>query len=142
MKLNDVQTAPWDEQPDEQQQQPQEPVDSFAEQESMVVSKSKGLIASILSGNILSKAEVKRTYPYLLLISFLVILYISNVFRMQQLHQKHDRLEQKVKELRAKSMSLTAEKMTLTRESEIIKMLKERGIELHQSTTPHSVIEK
>lgn len=99
-------------------------------------------LMSVLSGNILSRSEVRKIYPYLLFIAFLAFLYIGNVFRMQRLHRKHDRLTVEVRELRAKSMTIAAVKMNATRQSNIIKEIGRRGLPLKESLTPNKVIEK
>lgn len=123
------------------EQQPQEPEDSFAAPEVMPVSKGKEALASFLSGNFLTKAEVRRVYPYMIAIFALMIIYITNVFNMQQLYRRHSKLQQQVKELRARSATISAIKMNATRQSEITRVLSERGIELTESLTPPKVIE-
>lgn len=105
-------------------------------------SRLKEYIGSLLSGNILSKSEVRRLYPYLLFVAFLMLLYISNVFRMQHLHRRHDALVKEVKELRAKSLTISAMRMNSTRQSEIIRELEVRGIDLQESLVPPKVIGK
>lgn len=99
-------------------------------------------LMSVLSGNILSRAEVRKVYPYLLFIAFLAFLYIGNVFRMQRLYRRHDRLTIEVRELRAKSMTIAAVKMNATRQSNIIKEIERRGLPLKESLTPNKVIKK
>lgn len=106
-----------------------------------VPSKLKLYIASLLSGNILSRAEVKRLYPYLLFIAFLMLLYISNVFKMQQMYRQESNLKKEIKELRAKMVTISSMKMNATRQSQIIDQLNERGIDLKESLTPHKVVE-
>lgn len=105
-------------------------------------SKFSEWMMTVLSGNILSKAEVKRTYPYLLFIAFLAFLYIGNVFRMQQLYRKQESLRTEVKELRAKSLTIASERMNATRQSNIIAEIERRGLPLKESLTPSEVIEK
>lgn len=113
----------------------------FTAQEERRPSKIKIYIASLLSGNILSRAEVKRMYPYLLFVSFLMLLYISNVFKMQQMYRQESNLKKEIKELRAKSVTISSMKMNATRQSQIINELKEREIDLKESLTPHKVVE-
>lgn len=105
-------------------------------------SRIKRQVGALLSGSILSKAEVRKFYPYMLLLAFLMLLYIANVFKMQQLHKQHDRLAAEVKELRAKSLTLSSIRMNATRQSEILKELKNRGIDLEESVTPPKIINK
>lgn len=104
-------------------------------------SKLKIYLASLLSGNILSRSEVRRMYPYMLFIAFLMLLYISNVFKMQQMYRREAALKREIKELRAKSVTISSMKMNATRQSQIIKELRERGIDLQESLTPHKLIE-
>lgn len=103
-------------------------------------SKFSAYLMTVLSGNILSKAEVRKVYPYLLLLVFLMFLYIGNVFRMQQLHRTHGRLTREVAELRAKSMTIASQKMRATRQSSIMQEIARRGIPLEESLAPNKVI--
>lgn len=105
-------------------------------------SKFSSYLMSILSGNILSRAEVRKVYPYLLFIVFLMFIYIGNVFRMQSLHRQHERLTTQVKELRAKSLTIASQKMKATRQSSIIEEIERRGLPLHESLSPNKVISK
>lgn len=105
-------------------------------------SKLRKYLGGLLSGNILSKDEVRRYYPYMLFVSFLVLLYISNVFRMQQFHRRHDMLQIEVKDLRAQSLTMASKRMLLTRQSQILKEVQSRGLDLKESLAPPKVIEK
>lgn len=97
-------------------------------------------LMTILSGNILTRAEARRAYPYLLFVAFLAFIYIGNIFRTQQLHRKHEQLAVEVKELRAKSMTLAVEKMSATRQSNILDQIERRNLELKESLIPNRVI--
>lgn len=99
-------------------------------------------IMSVLSGNILSRSEARRTYPYLIFIAFLALLYIANIFSMQRLHTRHDKLNLEVKELRAKSLMVAADKMEITRQSNIMKEVEKRKLPLKESLEPNKVIRK
>lgn len=129
------------------QQEAGQTPDSFAqdgnpEDEPRRRSKFSANMMAVLSGNILSKAEVRRIYPYLLFLVFLMFVYIGNVFRMQSLHRQHERLGREVKELRAKSMTIASQKMRATQQSNIMEEIERRGIPLHESLTPNKVISK
>ncbi|MCD7962345.1 MAG: hypothetical protein LUF90_02065 [Rikenellaceae bacterium] len=90
----------------------------------------------VISGNILKKEEVGKKLPYIIFISFLMFLYIANSFLTQSLHRQYINLNKEVQELRAKSLSFTERRMTATRQSEIIKELKKRNIDLEESVAP------
>lgn len=97
---------------------------------------------SILSGSILSKEEVQKRYPYMLFIALLMLMYIANVFKMQQLYRTEASLSKQVKELRAKSLTLSSRRMDITRQSKIIKEVEDRELGLRESLSPPKVIEK
>lgn len=105
-------------------------------------SRFSSFLMSFVSGNILSRQEVRRVYPYLLFIAFLAFVYIGNVFRMQSLYRRHDRLTEEVRELRAKSMTIASEKMRATRQSNIIREIERRGLPLKESLTPNRTIQR
>ncbi|MCC8035886.1 MAG: hypothetical protein LIO77_08175 [Rikenellaceae bacterium] len=105
-------------------------------------SRVSNIVMLLLSGNILSRQEVRRVYPYLLFIAFLAFVYIGNVFRMQQLYRRHERLTVEVRELRAKSMTIASEKMKATRQSNIIREIERRGIPLGESLAPNKTIQR
>ncbi len=123
---------------------PPAPVDTFAEKEDMRSEPSKlsQYINWILSGNILSKAEVRKQYPYIAFMALLTFIYITNIFNNQKLYRRQDRLTTQVKELRSKSLTLSSIRMSSTRQSAILKELRERGIPLRESLSPPTVVEK
>lgn len=96
----------------------------------------------VLSGNILTRAEVRRQYPYIFFMALLMLLYIANGYHIQKLHRRHDKLSEQIKELRSRSLTISSIRMTATRQSEIIKELDARGIPLRESLSPPKVIEK
>lgn len=96
----------------------------------------------VLSGNILTRAEVRRYYPYIFFMALLMLLYIANGYHIQTLHRRYDRLNDQVKELRSRSLTLSSIRMSATRQSEIVREVERRGIPLHESLEPPKVIEK
>ncbi|MCL2560908.1 MAG: FtsL-like putative cell division protein [Rikenellaceae bacterium] len=103
--------------------------------------KKKGWsVASVLTGSILSRSGVTRTYPFLVFVACLMFLYIANIFRTQYTYREYARLTEQVKELRAKSLTIASDKMRATRQSNIITELERRRIPLHESLTPNRVI--
>lgn len=129
--------APWD---DDAQGEPlRADADNPQEVEETLKPRTNTL-ASVLSGNILSKSEVRRAYPYMIFVACLMFLYIANVFRTQYIYRQHATLTEQVKELRAKSMTIASERMRATQQSNIMIELERRGIPLKESLTPNKVI--
>ena len=120
------------------------PSDPFAEEEEMRSRPSKlsQYITWILSGNILSRAEVRKQYPYICFMALLTFLYITNIFNTQKLYRKQDRLTSQINELRSKSLTLSSIRMSATRQSAILKQLEERGIDLKESLSPPMIMER
>lgn len=104
-------------------------------------SLTRGLVA-LMTGSVLSRKGVTKTYPYLVFVAFLAFMYIGNIFSMQRLHRQHAVLAREVKELRIKSMTIASECMQATRQSNIIKEIDRRGIPLKESLEPNQVIPK
>lgn len=99
-------------------------------------------VGPVLSGSILTKAEVRRQYPYILFMAVLMFLYIANGYRIQKLHRQKENLTKELKEMRNRSLTLASMRMSSTRQSEIIKELEKRGIPLIEATEPPRVIDK
>ncbi|WP_304400990.1 FtsL-like putative cell division protein [uncultured Alistipes sp.] len=105
-------------------------------------SRLERYVGQILSGSILTRAEVRRQYPYVLFTAVLMFLYIANGFHIQKLHRRHEKLTAQVKELRARSLTVSSLRMISTRRSEILRRLEERGIPLDESVAPPKIIDK
>lgn len=105
-------------------------------------SRMERYVQQVLSGSILTHAEVRRHYPYVLFMTVLMFLYIANGFHIQKLYRQHERLSGQIKELRARSLTLSSQRMIATRQSEIIRNLKEREIPLEELVSPPKVIDK
>ncbi len=97
---------------------------------------------SILSGDVLSKSEVTKHYPYVVFLLVLALLYITHIFSVQELYREHSRLTREIKDLRSKSLTISSYRMHATRHSNIIKELQDRGSKLEESLTPNIVITK
>lgn len=124
--------APWEE--------PADVCHESGESATEVPKKKENMLVSLLSGNILSKSEVARAYPYMIFVACLMFLYIANIFRTQFIYREHAQLTEQVKELRARSMTIASEKMQATRQSSIMVELGRRGIPLRESLAPNKVI--
>ncbi|GHV01613.1 hypothetical protein FACS1894159_09700 [Bacteroidia bacterium] len=114
--------------------------DDFARREPP--SKFKQYLWGVLSGSILNREEVRKTYKYLIAIALLMMFYIYNVFDMQQLYRRREKLTVQVRELRAQSMALSAMRMDATRQSAVVRELRARGSQVGESLIPPKVVEK
>ncbi len=98
-------------------------------------------VRGLLSGSFLRMPQVQRQLKYALIVAVFMLAYIALGYHTRQLNRRYDRLNDEVKELRTKSLSLNELRMTATRQSEIIRALREHGIELEESVVPPKIVE-
>lgn len=79
--------------------------------------------------------------PYIILLVFLAILYITNRYKNEKIAIEEQKLQEELKNLRSESITTAAELMRISRQSEVVNLVKERGMELEESTTPPKIIE-
>ena len=89
----------------------------------------------------MSQDEFTRRLPVIVYGVFLMLLYIANGFHLQHKHSELDRIADELKQLKTEAVTSSAVRMTLTRQSEIERLLRERGIPLVQDGAPAHVIE-
>lgn len=104
--------------------------------------KRRGIrIGQFFTGGVLSQDEFTQRLPVLVYIVFLMLLYIANGFHIQHKHSELDRITDELKQLKTEAVTTSAMRMTLTRQSEIERLLKERGIPLTREGRPPHLIE-
>ncbi len=96
----------------------------------------KGLLKGIFDGSILTRDEVAGQLPFLIFIAFLAIIYIGNRYHAEKIVREESKLQVEIRELRAKSISTAAELMDISRQSEVSRMIKERGMDLKEAVKP------
>jgi len=90
----------------------------------------------LLSGSMITEKIILNNLWYVLFITFLAALYIANRFNAEKVTRQTTRLSKEVRELRAESLSTSADLMYLSRQSEVYKLVKERGLNLEELKTP------
>jgi cell division protein FtsL len=98
--------------------------------------KTGSFIKELLSGSMITEKIILKNLWFILLITLLAAIYIGNRFHAEKITRETTRLQREVKELRAESLSTSASLMYLSRQSEVYKLVKERGLNLEESKTP------
>jgi cell division protein FtsL len=98
-------------------------------------------IMQLLSGNILTREVIKKHLWYFLFLVALSVVYINNKYQTEGLLINIIRLQNEVKENRDRSVSYAAELMSLSRESEVIKIVNEKNLNLQELKMPPEKIE-
>lgn len=104
--------------------------------------KKSGGFKDILNGNILNKESVTNQVPYILFLAFLAIMYIANKYRYDKLVSQSQQLQTEVKNLRAESITTAAQLMYISKQSEVSKLIQEKGLGLKESMVPPKKIER
>ncbi|MFI3330522.1 MAG: FtsL-like putative cell division protein [Rikenellaceae bacterium] len=104
-------------------------------------SKTLSAMSSVVTGNILLDLKDMGVLRHLIKVIIVIMLYMSNGYSMYNRYREENALKREIKELRAKSVTISSQVMNATRQSEILRELKLRGLDICSSTTPHKVLE-
>jgi hypothetical protein len=83
-----------------------------------------------------SEKIILKNLGYISLITFLTAVYIGNRFHAEKITRESTRLQREVKDLRAESLSTSADLMYLSKQSEVYRMVREKGINLEEMKIP------
>lgn len=104
-------------------------------------SKRMNPVKDVMSGNVLVRGYLVKHVPYIILLVVLAILYITNRYKNEKIAMEKQQLQEEMKNLRSESITTAAELMRISRQSEVVNLVKERGMELEESITPPKIIE-
>lgn len=93
-------------------------------------------LKDFLDGSVLTRDKVVRQLPFVLFITFLLILYIGNRYQTEKVIRSGLQMQKDVRELRAESISLASELENISRQSQVLKMVNRRSLGLVESTVP------
>lgn len=95
-----------------------------------------GSVRDFIDGSVLTRDFVMRQLPFIIFLAVLAILYIGNRYHAEKLVRRSGELQAELKELRAEAITVSAELMHLSRQSEVLKLLEERNLDLSASLEP------
>lgn len=90
----------------------------------------------LLSGSMITEKIILKNIWYVLLITLLAAVYIGNRFHAERITRETAKLQREVSDLRAESLSTSADLMSVSRQSEVIRLIRERGIALEELKSP------
>jgi hypothetical protein len=98
--------------------------------------KPGSFIQELLSGTMISENIILKNLGYVTLLTFLGAVYIANRFHAEKITRESTRLQREVKDLRAESLSTSAALMDVSRQSEVFRLVKEKGLDLEELKIP------
>jgi cell division protein FtsL len=98
--------------------------------------KGPGFIKELLSGSMISEKLILKNLGYVFLVTVLAAIYIANRFHAEKITRETARLQSEVKDLKAESLSTSADLMYVSRQSEVYRMVREKGLNLEEIKTP------
>jgi hypothetical protein len=93
-------------------------------------------IKELLSGIIVSDVIILRNIWYIIMLTVLLAIYIGNRFHAEKITRETSRLSREVRDLRAEALSTSANLMSVSRQSEVFRMVREKGLGLEELKTP------
>ncbi|MDD2635122.1 MAG: FtsL-like putative cell division protein [Bacteroidales bacterium] len=96
----------------------------------------KASFRGIVNGSIVASDIVRKQIPFIIVIFILGLIYISNRFHAEKVFRETEETQKLIEDLRAEKIEIQSELMTISRRGEILTMLKEKGSNLEESSTP------
>ena len=93
-------------------------------------------IKDLLSGSMVSEKIILKNLGYISLITLLAAIYIGNRFHAEKITRETTKLMREVKDLRAESLSTSADLMSVSKQSEVYRMVREKGLYLEELKNP------
>jgi hypothetical protein len=93
-------------------------------------------IRELLSGSMVSEKIILKNLGYISLVTLLAAIYIGNRFHAEKITRESTKLLREVKDLRAESLSTSADLMYISKQSEVFRLVREKGLNLEELKTP------
>jgi hypothetical protein len=98
--------------------------------------KSGSFMKELLSGLIFSDIIVLKNLLYIIFLTILGAIYIGNRFHAEKITRESSRLTREVRDLKAEALSTSANLMYVSKQSEVYRMVREKGLGLEELKTP------
>ncbi len=103
-----------------------------------------GSIKDLLDGSLIANDFIVKQLPYIVFLVVLAFVYIANRYHAEKVVRASIELSKEINELRAEAITTSSELMFISKQSEVAKLIEERGLGLKESVEPPRkiVIEK
>ncbi|PID89741.1 MAG: hypothetical protein CSA05_00705 [Bacteroidia bacterium] len=107
----------------------------------MAKKKKTNKLRSLLDGSLLTNELVTNQVPFFTFLMLIAFFYIWNRYNTESIVREIVQTQKEIKELRSESISIESELMFLGNQTEIIKLVKQKGLPLNESLEPPQIIE-
>jgi cell division protein FtsL len=90
----------------------------------------------LLSGSMVSEKLILKNLGYISLVTVLAALYIMNRFHAEKITRETTKLQKEVRDLRSESLSTSSDLMEASRQSQVVRLVREKGLNLEELKTP------
>jgi len=103
-----------------------------------------GSIKDLLDGSLIANDFIAKQLPYIVFLVALAFTYIANRYHAEKVVRASIELSKEINELRAEAITTSSELMFISKQSEVAKLVEDRGLGLKESVEPPKkiVIEK
>lgn len=117
-------------------------IDATVEQNPKKGFKINKLIADIMGGDMFSKDGFVGLFPFFFYIVFLSMIYITNVYIAEDVSRDIAKSNRKIEDLHVEYVYLKSEITKITKQSNMVNMLKNKGIKESVEPLKKIVVEK
>ena len=112
----------------------------FIEEKQEKRESSFGSVKELLDGSLIANEFIVRQLPYIVFLVFLAFVYIANRYHAEKVVRANVELSKEINDLRSEAITTASELMFISKQSEVAKLVKERGLGLEESVVPPTKI--
>jgi hypothetical protein len=99
-----------------------------------------GAVKDLLDGSLIANDFIMRQLPYIVFLVILAFVYIANRYHAEKVVRANIELSKEINDLRAEAITTSSELMFISKQSEVSKLVEERGLGLEESVVPPTKI--
>ncbi len=108
----------------------------FIEEKDETSQKSGFNLKGLVDGTFLTRKFVVRQIPFFFYLFFIGLIYISNRYHAERVRKNIAGLKNELKELRSEALYTSSELMRLGRQTEVVRELRHKGLDIKESVQP------
>ena len=97
-------------------------------------------LKDFINGSLLKSETIVKQLPFIIFLTFLALIYIANRYHAEKKLRNVINLQKEVKELRVEMITTESKLMYLSKQSEVVKLVEKKGLELNEAVEPPTKI--